>query len=159
LNLDLYNLLSEVQALDKKIISNTPATVLLSANMHDRQMVNNLSPSWMFVYLESADVVRRGDSRFQIDGAHYSGTVMELCGQPFGAVIRLNQYAKGLLRPELKPYPGIISLLSGHSDSSKLILQQGREKKKKGCIPGKRDYPFSEVKLVDYNENRPASKA
>ncbi|WP_368294034.1 HlyD family efflux transporter periplasmic adaptor subunit [Dehalobacter sp. TBBPA1] len=60
------------------------------------KMVNNLYPSWVFVYLGIQDSLAVGDVvAFVIDDEEYYGTVMKLSAQPGGAVIRFSQYVQG----------------------------------------------------------------
>ncbi|QHA01177.1 hypothetical protein GQ588_11285 [Dehalobacter restrictus] len=60
------------------------------------KMVNNLYPSWVFVYLGIQDSLAIRDVvEFVIDDEECYGTVMKLSAQPGGAVIRFSQYVQG----------------------------------------------------------------
>jgi len=60
------------------------------------KVVDNLSPSWMFVFLEETDAMEDGStSKYIINDGEYLGTVMKLSDKPKGAVICLNQYVNG----------------------------------------------------------------
>lgn len=67
------------------------------------KMVNNLYPSWMFVYLDESDVMIKGDTvKFIIDDEEYVGTVIKISGKPKGAVIRYTQYINGTTESRVK---------------------------------------------------------
>ncbi|NLI90755.1 MAG: hypothetical protein GX434_00725 [Peptococcaceae bacterium] len=93
MNLDLNALLSQVQNQKGSAAENSDAVSRLSPV---GKMVNNLYPSWMFVYLEEKDKVTKGETlKFVISGEEYAGTVMKVSGQPKGAVVRFTQYING----------------------------------------------------------------
>lgn len=93
MNMDLNSLLSQVESAEKPAV--VPAEIV-SKHSPVGKVVNNLYPSWMFVYLDSQDTMQKEDSfKFIINDNEYSGTVMKVSEQPRGAVIRLNQYVNG----------------------------------------------------------------
>jgi hypothetical protein len=95
MNMDLPGLLSQAESL-QTTDPNPAGHRSVSKNAPVGKIVNNLYPSWMFVYLGENDTVSKEDTlKFIIDEQEYSGTVMKLSGQPKGAVIRFTQYIKG----------------------------------------------------------------
>jgi hypothetical protein len=71
-------------------------TVSVSLHSPIGKIVNNLYPSWVFVYLGIQASLAVGDVvEFVIDDEEYYGTVMKLSSQPGGAVIRFSQYVQG----------------------------------------------------------------
>jgi hypothetical protein len=60
------------------------------------KMVDNLSPTWMFMYTDGPpNITEKAAVKFIIDGEEYSGTVMKVSCQPAGAVIRLSRFVAG----------------------------------------------------------------
>lgn len=97
MNMDLSGLLVQ---LDNQVTnsdhSGEKSTEVISKHSPVGKIVNNLYPSWVFIYLESTDTMEKGNIvRLVIDNEEYSGTVMKVSGEPKGAVVRLTQYIKG----------------------------------------------------------------
>jgi len=92
LRLDLFNLLTQVQ--------NAGESMTLDGSHVSKyspvgKIVNNLSPSWMFIYLEEADIPVNGSTgKFIIADEEYAGTFIRATDQPKGAVVRLTQYVQ-----------------------------------------------------------------
>jgi len=92
MNMDLNALIDQVKTTQRPSVEND----VQKKNAPLGKMVNNLYPSWMFVYLGDTDVVAKGETvRFRIEEEEYAGTVMKLSGQPRGAIVRFPQYVKG----------------------------------------------------------------
>lgn len=89
MNMDLEALLAQVKSTARPILDQDG----LNKNAPLGKMVNNLYPSWMFVYLEAEAQLSKGDTvKFRIEDNEYTGTVMKISGQPSGAVVRFSQY-------------------------------------------------------------------
>ncbi|UWG96115.1 hypothetical protein LPY66_14520 [Dehalobacter sp. DCM] len=66
-------------------------TVYLNAPIG--KMVNNLLPSWAFLYLGEQDHMAKGDFiEVKINDEEYTATVMRVSSEPKGAVIRFSEY-------------------------------------------------------------------
>lgn len=93
MNMDLGKLLAEVEAKD---LGQEPSSSDIKNPLNVGKMVNNLYPSWMFVYLAPQDTVLKGEKvRFIINSEEFVGTVMKVTSEPLGAVIRFSQYIVG----------------------------------------------------------------
>lgn len=103
MNLELGGLLAQVENNQPLADNNTDdtsgsdksenITATVSINSPIGKMVNNLYPSWAFLYLGEEDHIAKGDSiKVAIDGEEYTGAVMRIYDNPKGAVIRFSQY-------------------------------------------------------------------
>lgn len=148
MNLDLQALLAQTEN------SQTAAAEAesISKNAPLGKMVNNLYPSWMFVYLEQSDqMVKEETVKFIIDGEEYAGTVMKLSGEPKGTVVRFTQYINGTTESRVK------DIVWSYQPSSKGILVPasslctfGEEKGVYAGIEGVIRY--ISVRVTDYND-------
>jgi putative membrane fusion protein len=151
LNLDLNALLTQVGKMTKE---SAPAkSEAVGKNAPVGKMVNNLAPSWMFVYLEGTDQVAKGDTvKFLIGGEEYAGTVMKVAGEPKGAVVRFNQYINGTTENRVQDVvwnyqPATKGTLVPLSALCTLGEERGVYVRDDGAIR------FINVKVVDNNEN------
>jgi hypothetical protein len=117
------------------------------------KMVNNLYPSWAFVYLETTDKVRKDDIvKFSIEGEEYTGTVLKLSGEPLGAVVRFSQYVKGTTGNRIKDVIWIYKrplkgLLVPVSSLYTLGEERGVYYNSDGIVR------FKNVQVLDYNDD------
>lgn len=118
------------------------------------KIVNNLYPSWMFVYLDDTGKLLKGDNvKFIIEGEEYSGTVMKISGDPGGAVVRFNQYVKGTTEKRNR------KIIWKYKASSQGLLVpysalyvSGEER---GVFTGEEGtIQYRNVKVIDSNENQ-----
>ncbi len=149
MNLDLNGLLAQTEAKNPL----TDGNHLVNKYSPIGKMVDNLSPSWMFIYLESTDDIAKGWSgKFIIGGEEYVGTVMKLAGQPKGAVICFTQYVKGTTEDRSQeivlryksPSKGLLVPLSS-------LCSYGEEKGVYAEDGGKVN--FKNVKVLDYDDS------
>lgn len=92
MNMDLKELLAQVKNTQPNPIDENSVSIHSPVG----KMVNNLYPSWMFVYLDPSDNLVKGDAvKFSTEGEEYQGIVMKLSEQPRGAVVRFSQFVKG----------------------------------------------------------------
>jgi hypothetical protein len=100
MSMELDGLLSQVGNLQQSTENDKN---IISKHSPVGKMVNNLYPSWAFVYLETTDNVKKDDIvKFSVEGEEYTGTVMKLSGNPQGAVVRFSQYVKGTTEKRIK---------------------------------------------------------
>jgi len=157
MNMDLSGLLSQVESRPQtENLQNTTGSNNDAVSKHFPvgKMVNNLYPSWMFVYLENVDITMIKDDtvKFIIENQEYLGTVMKISGQPKGAVVRFTQYVKGTTENRVK------DVIWKHKASTKGLLVPvsalctfGEEK---GVYIGDQGIiHFKNVKVLDYNES------
>jgi len=148
MNMDLKALLAQTEN------APSPVTVTDSVSKHSPvgKMVNNLYPSWMFVYLEASDQMAKGETvKFIIAGEEYAGTVMKLSGEPKGAVVRFTQYINGTTEGRVK------DIIWSYKPSSKGTLVPvaslcsfGEEKGVYVGVEGVIRY--TPVRVMDYND-------
>ncbi|RNC29498.1 MAG: hypothetical protein AWM53_00496 [Candidatus Dichloromethanomonas elyunquensis] len=150
MNMDVNALLSQVQ--NGKIISSGNADSVNKLSPLGK-IVNNLYPSWMFMYLEDKDQAAKGQTlKFTIRGEEYTGTVMQATGQPRGAVVRFNQYVNGTTENRVQ------NIIWNFKPASKGVLVPltalctfGEEK---GVYAGNDGIVrFINVKVLDYNDS------
>lgn len=92
MNMDLEGLLSQTTAESSPIDHDVP----ISKYSPLGKIVNNLYPTWMFVYLDKNDKMHKGDTvRITVDDYEYTGVVMKSVQQPKGAIVRFSQYVRG----------------------------------------------------------------
>lgn len=96
MNMELNSLLSQAPEPQTVRVNQEDPSSLVNKYSPIGKIVNNLYPSWMFIYLEATDTMHTGDSaKFTINQEEYTGTVMRVSNDPKGAVIRLSQYVTG----------------------------------------------------------------
>lgn len=149
MNLDLNGLLAQVNNFQQPSAAENS---LVSKNSPIGKMVNNLYPSWAFVYLETTDTMVKDDTfKFIVEEEEYVGTVMKLSGTPRGAIVRFPQYVKGTTENR------IIEIIWNNKSSSKglvvpasSVCTYGEERgvyiRDEGVIR------FRSVKVVDSND-------
>ncbi|MGI5901241.1 MAG: HlyD family efflux transporter periplasmic adaptor subunit [Desulfitobacteriia bacterium] len=118
LSLDLKGLLDQVSNSSKEDKDSSPSdSDLVGKYAPIGKIVNNLSPSWMFIYTESlAGLKKDSVTKFSIDGEDYTGRVIKLSEQPKGALVELNQYVIGSAQERIK------SVIWNYKPSTKGLL-------------------------------------
>ena len=105
MQLELNELLSHIEGLlaekaknNSRLNSFSPGNNFFVKYAPIGKIVDNLSPTWMFVYLDSnKNMETNKEVKFLIDGEEYRGTVIKISEQPKGAVVCFNQFIDGTI--------------------------------------------------------------
>jgi multidrug efflux pump subunit AcrA (membrane-fusion protein) len=110
MKLELNNLLSQAErelteklAETAKQVGTSPKKSSFKKYEPLGKIVNNLSPTWMFIYLESGTNIRPDQTAsFIIDGEEYCGRVMKISDRPRGAVVCFTQFIDGTVENRIQ---------------------------------------------------------
>ncbi|NLM21303.1 MAG: hypothetical protein GX207_06095 [Peptococcaceae bacterium] len=110
MKLELNKLLSQAErelteklAETAKQVGTSPKKNLFKKYESLGKIVNNLSPSWMFVYLESGPHIKPGQTAsFIINDEEFSGRVMKISDRPRGAVVCFTQFIDGTVENRIQ---------------------------------------------------------
>lgn len=147
MNMELDGLLAQISDSVTPIDRDVP----ISKHSPVGKIVNNLYPTWMFVYLDKSAKMVKGDIvRIIVDDYEYSGTVMKVGQQPKGAIVRFSQYVLGSTEERVGKVTWIVKPPTrGMVVPSSSLAIQGEEKgvylAEEGLIR------FRAVKVIDDN--------
>lgn len=150
LTMDLEKMLAETNRIKVNSVNKKGP---VSKNQVIGKIVNNLRPSWAFVYLPSLDGLLKDDIiKFVVEDEEYYARVMRISQRPRGAVVRFSQYITGSTESRIKDIiwrykssaRGVVvpvsALISKGEEKGVFVVEEGIVR-------------FKNVKLVDQNES------
>lgn len=147
--MDLNALLSQSEG---KVFAGTQDSVV-GKHSPIGKIVNNLYPTWMFVYLNGNNKMLKGETvKIIVDDYEYSGIVMKESQLPQGAIVRFGEYVKGSTEERVRQVTWIVKAPTrGLIIPSSAVIIQGEEKGVYITEEGLRR--FRPVKVIDDNGN------
>lgn len=147
MNMDLEGLLSQIPVIVTPIEQDVP----VRKHSPIGKIVNNLYPTWMFVYLDDSDKMIIGDTvKIIVDNNEYSGVVMKVVQQPKGAIVRFSQYIRASTETRFREVSWIVKPPTrGIVVPSSAVTIRGEEK---GVYLAEEGLSrFRSVKVIDDN--------